>query len=44
MDTLFVFARAAERSHVPVAIMRAQAKNLPLQRTLDDCPSTKAGS
>lgn len=43
-DTLFVFARAAEGSRMPVAIMRAQAKDLPLTFTLDDRSSMMAGS
>lgn len=43
-DTLFVFARAAEGSRMPVAIMRAQAKDLPLRFTLDDRSSMMAGA
>ena len=35
-DTLFVFARAAQGPRMPLAIMRAQAKDLPLTFSLND--------
>ncbi len=47
-DTLFIFARAAEGSRMPLAILRKQAGELPLQFTLDDSmamnPATKLSS
>ncbi|OGA54191.1 MAG: c-type cytochrome biogenesis protein CcmI [Betaproteobacteria bacterium RIFCSPLOWO2_12_FULL_62_13] len=42
-DTLFVFARAEDGPRMPIAILRAQAKDLPLKFTLDDRSAMSSG-
>lgn len=38
-DAVFVFARPSDGSKMPIAILRAQVKDLPLKFTLDDAQS-----
>ncbi len=42
-DTLFIFARAHDGPRMPLAIVRKQARELPLQVTLDDSRSMAPG-
>ena len=43
-ETLFIFARAEGGSRMPLAIMRASAKQLPLKFALDDSQSMAPGA
>jgi cytochrome c-type biogenesis protein CcmH len=42
-DTVYIFARAAEGPRVPLAIVRKQARELPVAFTLDDTMSMAQG-
>ncbi len=43
-DSVFVFARPADGSRMPVAVVRAKVSELPLRFTLDDSRSMGAGA
>jgi cytochrome c-type biogenesis protein CcmH len=43
-DTVFIYARAAEGSRMPLAIVRKQAGELPVRFTLDDKSAMSSGA